>query len=318
MPGLLAYLNALPGYANGGLVAGTNQLRSIIAQQFGISNIGGWRPADKYGEHSTGRALDVMTSNKALGDAVKDFAVANASAIDLKWAIWQQRLWYPGGGSKTMPDRGSPTANHMDHVHIFSGPGITNGLRGALSAGQQADATLTSSMTMPDPTGTSAPDETGPISAAATPQTSAKVQLASSFSGLAGTGLGDLGKGVGKTKSGSDLSVFGNAAEAAVTGQVSSALGVLGVNDSPGWLKGASMLLNSASISDGAGSAAPLSAGTPAMSAAGSALNAVQAGSSTTPMSVTNYNIQTTDLEPAYLVSQRHQKERAAADLSRF
>ena len=36
------------------------------------------------------------------------------------------------------------------------------------------------------------------------------------------------------------------------------------------------------------------------------------------PGPVTNFNIQTTDVEPAYLVSQRIEKERAATNLARY
>jgi tape measure domain-containing protein len=81
----------------------------------------------------------------------------------------------------------------------------------------------------------------------------------SSLSGLSGFGLSGLGKGIGTTKSGSDLSVFGNAAASAVSGQVSSALGVFGAGDNPPFLQAASQLLGGISIG-GHGSAAPLSA----------------------------------------------------------
>ena len=37
----------------------------------------------------------------------------------MEYIIWQQRmLSSPGGSWKTMEDRGSATANHMDHVHV--------------------------------------------------------------------------------------------------------------------------------------------------------------------------------------------------------
>ena len=331
-PGLLDYLNnngalPMPGYAGGGLVAGTAELGKIIGQRFGVSNIGGWRPADKYGEHATGRALDVMTSSKSTGDAIKDFAVDNASAIDLKWAIWQQRLWYPGGGSKAMPDRGSPTQNHMDHVHIFSGSGITNGLRGSLAA---ASVGTTSDETAQyDPTGISAPDQTSSMTGTVAPDSgtsssTSSISLASSFSGLAGSGLSNLGAGVGKTSTGSDLSLFSEAGGAAVSGQVSSAMGAFGIGDSPGWLKGISSFVSGIKVGGGGGGpmggdASPVSAVTPAFSAAGSALGGVHgSGGGKAPGPQVTYNIQTTDLEPAYLASQRLEKERSAANLARY
>lgn len=107
-------------FANGGLRPGAATLKDVISSKFGISDIGGYRPEDGYGEHSSGRALDVMVgSDKSKGDAVTSFVMANASRLGLKWAIWQQAMHYPDGRVVPMADRGSPTQNHMDHVHIF-------------------------------------------------------------------------------------------------------------------------------------------------------------------------------------------------------
>lgn len=262
-PGLLDYMNKtgkLPGYAGGGLVAGTAELRQMIGQRFGISNIGGWRPEDKYGEHSTGRALDVMVGDKSKGDAVRDFALANADAIDLKWVIWRQHLYYPGGGGYDMPDRGSPTQNHMDHVHIFSGTGISNGLRGALKGGGRTVTVSAPALAGPDPTGISAPDQTAATASSdVSPASSSSAggggfSLPSSLSGLAATGLSDLGVTTQATPNSPERTFeIGNAAGSAVTGQVQSALGVFGVNDSPGWLQGISKFVGGLSISDASG-----------------------------------------------------------------
>lgn len=314
---LLEIINSgkIPGFAGGGLVAGDQQLRQIIMQRFGISDIGGYRPADKYGEHSTGRALDVMVgNNKAKGDAVKDFALQNASAIDLKWAIWRQHLYYPGGGGYDMPDRGSPTQNHMDHVHIFSGTGITNGLRGALAGGPGAQASTAAPTAAavggPGAEDTTASDQTG---AAAGPSSGSGASLASSLSGLSSTGLSGLGKGVGTTGSGSDLSLFGNAAASAVSGQVSSALGVFGIDDNPPILQAASQLLSGISIGGhGGSSAAPLSAsssatGTPPPESA----HGTHAGQPPGP--VFNTTIQARDAEGALEQWKRWQDQRVAA-----
>lgn len=260
-PGLLDYLNAtgkLPGYADGGLVKGTAELRKIISERFGISNIGGYRQ-DPYGEHPTGRALDVMVySDKAKGDAVKDFAVDNASAIDLKWAIWQQKLWYPGGRSEKMATRanGDPTQNHMDHVHIFSGPGITNGLLGALkSKGAETAQNIAAGVNPPVGDTTVSSGGTKAASAAASPPVAAGggFNLPSSISGLSGIGLSGLGVKSQVPGQPERTFEFGNAAAAAVEGQVSSALGVFGVGDSPGWLKGISKFVSGISIGGGSG-----------------------------------------------------------------
>lgn len=328
-PGLLGTLN---GYAAGGLVAGTAELRKIIGERFGITNIGGYRGADGYNEHSTGRALDVMTGkDMATGDAVKDFAIANAKAIDLKWAIWRQRTWYPDGSSKKMEDRGSPTQNHMDHVHIFSGPGIKDGLLGSLKSKEPEVAA------QPDtavPGGAPASAVAAP-SAASSSGSGGSASVPSSLSEMASFGLNGLGEGVGKTSSGKDLSVFAGAAGAAVSGQVSSALGVLGAGDTPGWLKGASEFIGGISVSDangksifGGGSSSPLidsGEGVTPLSAqpivhGGTAASAPgpEGGPAQQQQPGVVYNIQSRDTEDAFIRAQRQERERAAAKLSRF
>lgn len=345
-PGLLDYLNnqgKLPGYAGGGLVKGTAELRKIIGERFGISDIGGWRPADKYGEHSTGRALDVMTSDKAKGDAVKDFAVDNASAIDLKWAIWQQKLWYPGGSSQKMDDRGSPTQNHMDHVHIFSGPGIANGLLGALkSKGVKAGQGAAAGVNPPVGDTTVSSGGTEAVSAAApgggaSSSGGGGFNLPSSISGLSGIGLSGMGVKSHVPGQPERTFEFGNAAAAAVGGQVSSALGVLGVPDSPGWLKGISQFVSGISIGGGGsgggldaapggaaglgrfGGAAPISASAavpaPAAVPAGT-VHGAQAGAQPGP--VFNTTISAFDTSSAVSIMRQQQDEMAAAKLGRY
>ncbi len=345
-PGLLDYLNnqgKLPGYSGGGLVKGSQELRSIISERFGISNIGGWRPQDKYGEHSTGRALDVMTSDKAKGDAVKDFAVDNASAIDLKWAIWQQKLWYPGGRSEKMETRanGDPTQNHMDHVHIFSGPGIANGLLGALkSKGAETGQSVAAGVNPPVGDATVSSGGTEAVSAAAPGGGASSTggggfNLPSSISGLSGIGLAGMGVKSQVPGQPERTFEFGNAAAAAVGGQVSSALGVLGVGDSPGWLKGISQFVSGISVGGGSGGgpgAAPEGAGigrfggaapiatsaavpAPAALPAGTAHGA-QAGAQPGP--VFNTTISAFDTSDAVSMMRRQQDEVSAAKLSRW
>lgn len=89
------------------------------------------------GEHAEGRALDFMTYR--LGGGVD---TPGPIRIQLGWEIgrylWKHRkrlgVWYviyrrqiisindnsygPSGTWNRMPDRGDPTANHMDHVHV--------------------------------------------------------------------------------------------------------------------------------------------------------------------------------------------------------
>lgn len=77
---------------------------------------------DPLPDHPSGRALDIMTySNTGLGDRVANWTQANASSLNIEYIIWNQRIWSvarANEGWRFMADRGSPTANHKDHVHI--------------------------------------------------------------------------------------------------------------------------------------------------------------------------------------------------------
>jgi hypothetical protein len=83
-----------------------------------ITSYGGW---SSHGEHSSGRAIDIMTSDVGLGTAIAEFLRAHASELHLFDVIWRQHIWTPvraGEGWRSMPSRGSATANHYDHVHV--------------------------------------------------------------------------------------------------------------------------------------------------------------------------------------------------------
>ena len=83
-----------------------------------LSTYGGYAAR---GEHSGGQAIDFMVADAALGQAVANWVRANAGQLNIYDVIWAQRIWTPARaaeGWRYMPDRGSATANHMDHVHI--------------------------------------------------------------------------------------------------------------------------------------------------------------------------------------------------------
>jgi hypothetical protein len=83
--------------------------------------LGGTRASatDPHG-HPSGLALDYMVmSDAALGDAIAQFHIDHWDELGVEYIIWQQRmLSSPGGSWEPMADRGSATANHMDHVHV--------------------------------------------------------------------------------------------------------------------------------------------------------------------------------------------------------
>jgi hypothetical protein len=72
------------------------------------------------GGHPSGLALDYMVlSNDALGAAIVAYHVAHWDELGVEYLIYKQRmLSSPGGSWSGMENRGSPTANHMDHVHV--------------------------------------------------------------------------------------------------------------------------------------------------------------------------------------------------------
>lgn len=90
-------------------------------------------------EHGTGRAIDFMIRNSpAVGDAVAEYLWEHRERLGLIHLIWRQRIRstvVSPGVWRPMADRGSPTNNHMDHVHaFFDGRDVTSsGRTGAQS-----------------------------------------------------------------------------------------------------------------------------------------------------------------------------------------
>ncbi|TWT09855.1 LysM domain-containing protein [Streptococcus sp. sy004] len=110
-------------YNSAGMQAQTAAFQSQVGNEFGISNIGGYRNSND--DHGQGLAVDIMVDSAAQGDQVAQYAVDNIANNDIAYVIWQQRFYSPVnniyGPANTwnlMPDRGSATQNHMDHVHV--------------------------------------------------------------------------------------------------------------------------------------------------------------------------------------------------------
>ena len=99
--------------------------RQEIAAKFGITNIGGYREGDPE-DHGQGLAVDVMVpTSSELGDQVAQYAIDNMDRAGISYIIWKQQFYMPVnniyGPANTwnqMPDRGSVTENHYDHVHV--------------------------------------------------------------------------------------------------------------------------------------------------------------------------------------------------------
>jgi len=100
--------------------AAANQVISNVPGADAIT-LGGTRASatDPDG-HPSGKALDYMVlGDTALGNAIVQYHIDHWDELGVEYIIYKQRiLQSPNGSWSTMEDRGSPTANHMDHVHV--------------------------------------------------------------------------------------------------------------------------------------------------------------------------------------------------------
>lgn len=106
------------GVENGLTPSAIRVYRAVCNNFPQITSYGG---RDNHGEHRSGKAIDIMTSDVALGNAIAEFLRAHASELNIYSLIWRQRIFTQeraGEGWRSMPSRGSATANHMDHVHV--------------------------------------------------------------------------------------------------------------------------------------------------------------------------------------------------------
>lgn len=124
---------AAPDYAglavakseNAGLQPQTAAFKEEIANLFGITSFSGYRPGDS-GDHGKGLAIDFMVPESSeLGDKIAEYAIQNMASRGISYIIWKQRFYAPFdskyGPANTwnpMPERGSVTENHYDHVHV--------------------------------------------------------------------------------------------------------------------------------------------------------------------------------------------------------
>lgn len=96
-------------------------IANALGSQFHVKTISGYR-ADNGGygdkDHASGKSIDMFTSSKMQGDAIAAELTSNPAKYNIKYVIWYQRIWYPGSGWRTMPDRGSDNNNHKNHVHL--------------------------------------------------------------------------------------------------------------------------------------------------------------------------------------------------------
>jgi hypothetical protein len=112
------------------LTPSAKRLYGLVERIFDVHAIGGWRP---YGsvpnsDHPRGQAIDVMVpypgaAGNALGWRIATWASGNAWALNVKYVIFNGRIWTPGRGwhayrHPSDPCNCNPTLRHDDHVHI--------------------------------------------------------------------------------------------------------------------------------------------------------------------------------------------------------
>jgi hypothetical protein len=88
-----------------------------------------WRSGGS-GEHPLGKACDFSAAettfldkvatgdDKAYGDSLAAWCIANAKALGVLYVIWYKRIWHPGSGWKSYGGDGSPAGDHYNHVHL--------------------------------------------------------------------------------------------------------------------------------------------------------------------------------------------------------
>jgi hypothetical protein len=80
-------------------------------------NIGG---TNVKSDHASGNAVDIMVSaanDRQLGDEIANFFQANERPMNVKYIIWNRRIWSPQrAGEGWRPYSGASA--HTDHVHV--------------------------------------------------------------------------------------------------------------------------------------------------------------------------------------------------------
>ena len=150
-----------------GMVPNNRNLMNAISSTFGVKAAADTGRRDKFGEHASGQALDIMVNpggalgNKTAqgqmtGTQINDWLLRNAKEFGLQYTIWQGKQWNPqraaDGSWVTSPNAGQGiTGGHWDHVHarVSPGPAATQNMQKFGAGGPTAGgfASLSSSIT---------------------------------------------------------------------------------------------------------------------------------------------------------------------------
>ena len=84
-----------------------------------------FRPQDPYPDHPSGEAVDLglgadfaSPEKRAYAQAATDWVIANSDKLGIKYVIWDNKLWYPGGRTEPYGSTGGASDQHLDHLHI--------------------------------------------------------------------------------------------------------------------------------------------------------------------------------------------------------
>lgn len=116
-----------------GLQPRVAMLKQFLGAKFGINSFSLYRPGDFDGTghgHGNGLAIDLMVPVGApIGDQIAQYLADNYHDLGIYYIIWEQKyymhlnnIYGPAYRWNMMPDRGSITQNHYDHVHISFNP----------------------------------------------------------------------------------------------------------------------------------------------------------------------------------------------------
>jgi hypothetical protein len=96
----LGLVNPIPTVGMAGLVPNAKTLAAyIIATYPGVRSIGGVRP-DPIPDHPSGRAIDIMVDDMALGDVILADIQSQAARFSINYTLWR-------------------VAAHFDHIHVL-------------------------------------------------------------------------------------------------------------------------------------------------------------------------------------------------------
>jgi hypothetical protein len=109
------------GTATWGLLRHAAWSSRVAKHRYAVGTVIGFRSSST-SDHGKRLAADFMVGSRTTkGARVARFAKKHYRQLNVTYVIWYQRIWSverADEGWRPMPDQGSATANHKDHVHV--------------------------------------------------------------------------------------------------------------------------------------------------------------------------------------------------------